>query len=205
MFLCAGHTFTATADEVTRMLPPQLVHRGGDSRGGSSEPSWPLNVCIANEPLSFAQRVRGERRGAVTQLLRREQLAHLVVHHAAAAEACSFTLSGYCHVVAATTRVARRVHRDGGEASITRPPASSLRPAGLQLLLEWRPLRQESVILRHHHPEVDAAGRRPTRRLSHWLASERCGPSPSSKRSGHNSESGRLPRLLSARRRVHMY
>ncbi|KAL3244400.1 hypothetical protein MRX96_047203 [Rhipicephalus microplus] len=121
MFLCAGHTITATADEVTRMLRRNSSTAVEIVEGRSSEPSWSSSVCIANKQLSFAQRVRGERRGAVSQRLRREQRAHHVVHNASAAEARSFTQSGYCHVVAATTRVARRVHRDGGETSIARP------------------------------------------------------------------------------------
>ncbi|KAL1478858.1 hypothetical protein MTO96_052323 [Rhipicephalus appendiculatus] len=78
-----------------------------------------------------AQRNRGEGRGAVAQLLRREEQAHLVAHHrlrgergraAAAAEARPFAQRVHRHVVvvAAAPAVARRVHRDGGQAAITR-------------------------------------------------------------------------------------
>ncbi|KAL1418443.1 hypothetical protein MTO96_005689 [Rhipicephalus appendiculatus] len=99
----------------------------------TTEPRRPPSptVCIVTESSRppVAQRGSGEGRGAVAQLLRREQQAHLVAHHrlrgergraAAAAEGRPFAQRVHRHVVvAAAPAVARRVHRDGGQAAVT--------------------------------------------------------------------------------------
>ncbi|KAL3197629.1 hypothetical protein MRX96_044830 [Rhipicephalus microplus] len=75
----------------------QLVHHSGDRRGCRLVPVA-VTECVHREraieaaitdhtqrdgafEVSIAQRVRGEAKGAVTQLLLIEQQAHLVAHH----------------------------------------------------------------------------------------------------------------------------